>query len=110
MRKQRTYYDKVFKENAVKLGLERKNVSELAQELSIAPSLLYSWRKEIRQKGETCCPGNGIWSLSGDAKKIAESEKCLKEAATERDILKIFRHHFHEQSLICLFIKGVQQV
>ena len=41
MIKQRTHFDKAFKENAVKLSLERKNVSELAQELGIAPFLLY---------------------------------------------------------------------
>jgi transposase len=41
MGKQRTHYDKVFKENAVKLGLERKNVSELAQELGIGPPFFY---------------------------------------------------------------------
>lgn len=33
MKKERTHYDKTFKEDAVKLSLERKNVSELAQEL-----------------------------------------------------------------------------
>jgi len=44
MRKQRTHFDKAFKENAVKLSLERKNISELAQELGIAPFLLYRWR------------------------------------------------------------------
>ncbi|NMB49441.1 MAG: transposase [Bacteroidales bacterium] len=51
MRKQKTHVDNTFKENTVKLGLERKNVSELAQELGIAPFLLYRWRKEFRQKG-----------------------------------------------------------
>ena len=41
MRKLRTHYGKAFKENAVKLSLERKNVSELAQELRIATFLIY---------------------------------------------------------------------
>ena len=41
MRKQRTHYDKAFKENAVKLSIERKNVSELAHELGVEPLLLY---------------------------------------------------------------------
>ena len=60
MRKQRTHFDKAFKENAVKLSLERKNVSELAQELGIAPFLLYRWRKEFQQKGEASFPGTRI--------------------------------------------------
>lgn len=51
MRKQRTHYYKTFKENAVKLSLERKNVTELAHELGIEPQLLYRWRKELQAKG-----------------------------------------------------------
>ena len=43
MKKERTHYDKTFKEDAVKLSLERKNVSELAQELGVDPMLLYRW-------------------------------------------------------------------
>ncbi|MDD2283954.1 MAG: transposase [Paludibacter sp.] len=69
MRKQRTHYDKTFKENAVKLSLERKNVSELAQELGVDPLLLYRWRKEYQQKGEARFPGKGVQSLSEDAQK-----------------------------------------
>ena len=41
------HFDKAFKENAVKLSFDRKNVSELAQELGIEPFLLYRWRKEF---------------------------------------------------------------
>ena len=41
MRKQRTHYDKAFKDNAVKLSFERKNVSGQARELGIVPFLLY---------------------------------------------------------------------
>ena len=88
MRKQRTHFDKAFKENAVKLSLERKNVSGLAQELGIAPFLLYRWRKEFQQKGKASFPGNGVRSLSEDTKRIAELEKRLGETETERDILK----------------------
>jgi transposase len=59
MRKQRTYYDKAFKENAVKLSFERKNVSDLAHELGISPALLYRRRKKYRERGESSFPGNG---------------------------------------------------
>jgi len=88
MRKQRTHYDKAFKENAVKLSFERKNVSELAQELGIEPLLLYRWRKEFQEKGSLSFPGNGVQALSEEAKKVAELEKRLFDAETERDILK----------------------
>ena len=43
MKKQRTHYDKAFKENAVKLSFERKSGSELAHELGVDPILLYFW-------------------------------------------------------------------
>ena len=88
MRKQRTHYDKAFKENAVKLSLDRKNVSELAHELGISPGLLYRWRKEYQEKGDGSFPGNGVRFQGGDADRIADLEKRLKEAETERDILK----------------------
>ena len=88
MRKQRTHYGKAFKENAVKLSLERKNVSELAQELGIAPFLLYRWRKEYKEKGASSFPGPGIQSINEDTRRITELERRLNEAEIERDILK----------------------
>lgn len=88
MRKGRTHYDKSFKENAVKLSFERKNVSELAQELGIDPLLLYRWRKEFQEKDSLSFPGNGVQALSEDAKKMIDLEKRLYDAETERDILK----------------------
>jgi len=87
-RKQRTHYDKVFKDNAVKLSFERKNVSELAHELGVEPLLLYRWRKEYQEKGLQSFPGNGVQTFSEEAKKVADLEKRLFDAETERDILK----------------------
>ena len=88
MRKQRNHYDKAFKENAVKLSLERKNVSELAQELGIEPFMLSRWRKEFQNNGPLSFPGNGVQALSEDARRVSELEKRLFDAETERDILK----------------------
>ena len=88
MRKQRNHYDKAFKENAVKLSLERKNVSELAQELGIEHFMLYRWRKEFQNNGPLSFPGNGVQALSEDARRVSELEKRLFDAETERDILK----------------------
>jgi transposase len=52
MRQQRTHYDKTFKDNAVKLNLERKNVSELARELGIAhPSVISLAERVPRERG-----------------------------------------------------------
>ena len=88
MRKQRTHYDKTFKGDAVKLSLERKNVSELAHEMGISPALLYRRRKEYQERGENSFPGNGVRSREGEAGRVVELERRLKEAETERDILK----------------------
>jgi transposase len=105
--KERTHYGKVFKENAIKLVFERKNVSELVHELGIALFLLYLLRKEFQQKGERCFPGNGIWSLNADVGKIAGQEKRLKEVETEWDMKKsrenskkIFFVSFFDRSFI----------
>jgi transposase len=89
MRQQRTHYDKTFKDNAVKLSLERKNVSGLALELGISPTLLYRRRKKYQERGENSFPGNGVRSREGEeAGRVVELERRLKEAETERDILK----------------------
>ena len=87
-RYEKTKNDKAFKENAVKLSLERKNVSELAHELGISPALLYRRRKEYQERGENSFPGNGVRSREGEAGRVVELERRLKEAETERDILK----------------------
>ena len=88
MKKERTHYDKTFKEHAVKLSLERKNVSELAHELGVDPLLLYRWRKEYQQKGEARFPGKGVQSLSEESRRIMELEKRLNESEIELEILK----------------------
>jgi len=89
MRKQRTHYDKSFKENAVKLSYERKNVSGLAaHELGLEPMLLYRWRKELQDNGSLSFPGNGVQARSEEAKALADLKKKLLDTETERDILK----------------------
>ena len=40
MKKERKHYDSLFKENAVKLSYERKNVSSLAREFGVSAALL----------------------------------------------------------------------
>jgi transposase len=56
MRKQRTHYDKTFKDNAVTLSLERKNVSELAHELGISPTLFIAGAKSTKSEGKPVFP------------------------------------------------------
>lgn len=77
--------------------------------MGISPALL-CWCKEYRERGESSFPGNGVRSREGEAGRVAELVKRLKEAETESDILKkILRHHLHERSLIYQFIKDHSQ-
>lgn len=86
--KTRKKYDRVFKERAVQLSEERKNLSELARELGIYPSQLYKWRKEAKEFGEGSFPGNGNLKQTPEQERIVALEKKLKDAELERDILK----------------------
>ena len=88
MSKSKKKYDKQFKERAVGLMKERKNVTQLSKELGVSPACLYRWRKEFEQYREGSFPGHGNPKLTEEQKRIAELEKQLKEAQLERDILK----------------------
>lgn len=86
--KTRKKYDRTFKERAVQLSEERKNLSELARELGIYPSQIYKWRKEAKEFGEGSFPGNGNLKQTPEQERIHALEKKLKDAELERDILK----------------------
>jgi len=86
--KTRKKYDSSFKERAVQLSKERKNLSELARELGISPAQLYKWRKEEEEFGEGSFPGNGNLKQTPEQERISTLEKKLRDAGLERDILK----------------------
>ena len=88
MKKTRKKYNRVFKERAVELSEERKNLSELARELGISPSQLYKWRKEAKEFGSGSFPGNGNLKQTPEQERILALENKLKDAELERDILK----------------------
>lgn len=94
MKKERKIYDRAFKIQAVELSHQRTNVSELARELGICPTLLYKWRNEQTEFGEGSFPGKGNLKLTPEQEKIHELEKKLKDAELERDILKKAVHIF----------------
>ncbi len=78
MSKSRKHYEKSFKENAVKLSSERKNISSLAKELGISSATLHRWRKEFDDYGHRSMSRKGnCWDNS-----VAESFfKSLKTEA-----------------------------
>lgn len=88
MTKSRKIYDAAFKERAVQLSHERKNLSELSRELGIHPTQLYKWRKEVEEYGSGSFPGNGNVKQTPEQERIASLEKKLRDAELERDILK----------------------
>jgi len=50
MRKERTHYDRAFKEHSVKLSFERTNITEFARELGGDPRLIHRWRKDYQSR------------------------------------------------------------
>lgn len=88
MTKTRKKYDAAFKERAVQLSKERKNLSELARELGIQPGQLYRWRKEEEEFGPGSFPGNGNLKQTPEQERMAIIEKKLKDSELELEILK----------------------
>jgi transposase len=75
-----------FKRDAVRLVQEGRSLTEVAQSLGIARSLLQYWRKQLGEKEAAAFPGKG--KVGGEAAEIAELKKRLRDAEEERDILK----------------------
>jgi len=81
-------YDHTFKEEAVKLSYERKNISAVARELGIDSKLLRRWRKEYEQFKSLSFQGQGTPRMSEEQKKIRQLEKDLRQRDMEVEILK----------------------
>lgn len=75
-----------FKRDAVRLVQQGKTLTEVAQNLGIARSLLQYWRKQLEDRSEEAFPGKG--NATGDVARIRELEKQLRDVREERDILK----------------------
>jgi transposase len=88
MSKGRKNYDASFKGKAIELSYARGNVTEVAEELGIAPGLLYRWRREQKKSEHNSFPGRGKPKLTDEEREIAELKKELKDVRMERDILK----------------------
>ena len=81
-------YDRSFKESAVKLCYERKNLSALARELGVDPKILRRWRKEYEQLSNASFQGKGVTRLTDDQKEIKRLQRELETRNTELEILK----------------------
>lgn len=83
-----TNYTLEFKQKAVELTYARGNIKQIAEELDVYPSLLYRWRRELKDYGNNSFPGRGKIKLTDEQKEIAELKKKLKDTELESDILK----------------------
>ena len=88
MIRERKAYPKEFKLMSVELSNTRTDLTALAKELDIKPSLLYRWRKEYSTKQNGSFPGNGKVILTEAEQELAKLKKELRETQMERDILK----------------------
>ena len=80
-------YDKEFKENAVNLYLKsNRPCNEIAKNLGVPPSTLYSWIEAKQRDGKEAFPGKG--HLKGSDAEVAKLRKELADVREERDILK----------------------
>ncbi len=82
----KTHYDQDFKEGAIKLAqASDKSAAQIAHELGIKPTVLYSWLRKKRQPEEVKA---AMDHLSQQEKEIKQLKQELKRVKEERDILK----------------------
>ena len=87
MSKKLRKYDKDFKINAVNLCLEQgKSLEEVAKNLGVPKSTLYTWIQEFKTNGEKGFQGSG--NVKPCNEEIQNLKKQLADVTQERDILK----------------------
>jgi transposase len=85
----RRKFEKAFKLEVVNRSLEENiSVKELAEELSIHPSVITRWRRQYLTSGENSFPGHGVEQLSEEEREIRRLKKELADAKLETEILK----------------------
>jgi transposase len=75
-----------FKKDAVALVRAGRSVTEVAQDLGIARSLLQRWREQLEQEAEDAFPRTG--RLAPGAEEVRRLRQQLRDVTEERDILK----------------------
>lgn len=88
MSKSRRKYPKEFKLEAVRLILEGRPVTEVAEDLGVDRSLLYTWKKRALADGEAAFPGNGKTAMNELETEVRELRRELSKVKQDREILK----------------------
>jgi transposase len=82
-------YTKEFKVEAIRLmDSADKPISEIAMELGVKRTLLYRWRDQSKENGESAFLGKIGRPKNDQLSEIERLKKELKEVTEERDILK----------------------
>jgi len=80
-------YDKEFIEEAIKLSYE-VGPKEVAGQLGIPPTTLYTWRSRRKQYGNIGFVGSGNKRIDPKTAEIRAMEKKVKQLEAANDILK----------------------
>jgi len=85
--KEQRVFTKEFKIEAVRLAqTSGRSLTQLARELGISDSALYTWRKQLAEEGEQAFPGKGHQSeLEEENRRLRREVEVLKQ---EREVLK----------------------
>ena len=87
MEMERRKFDKVFKEEAVRLILqEGRKVKDVASNLGVNPAMLSRWKRAYENKGKEAFPGKG--HLRPQDEEMRQLRRQLSDVTMERDILK----------------------
>jgi transposase len=82
-------HSREFKIEAIRLmSLGDKPISQIAMELGVKRTLLYRWRDQAKEKGESAFHGNVGRPGNDQLSEVDRLRKELKEVTEERDILK----------------------
>ena len=86
MKTNRRVFTPEFKRDAVRLAQERGNLSAIARDLGIDPSLLQRWKQTLSSASENPFPGQGnssepeVARLKRENARLQEEVEILKKA------------------------------
>ena len=92
----RRAFDGKFKERAVALAKERKNVAQAARELGISGSLLRTW---IAAAETAEAKGKGLAAALEEKQELERLRKLVAEQAEELEIIKKATAYFAQDRL-----------
>lgn len=93
---QRRKFDGKFKERAVALAKERKNVAQAARELEVSASLLRTW---ITAAETSEARGKGLAGALEDKVEMERLRKLVAEQAEELEVIKKATAYFARERL-----------